>query len=280
MPHCPRPVIVVAVDGSPSSHRAVTWAAAEAGLHHCELHIVTSMAIRTDSGYVTPPSDFGRRWLYERGRVITHEAHLVAQAVDRSLVTSVEVTFAPVSPAVIARSTRARMVVVGRRGPGGIRLGGLGSVSAPVVRGAHCPVGVVGAEVALDGLPRAGPVVVGVDGGGNSVAAVRAAFDEAARRQVDLVAVHACGDDARRAAAVLAENIAGFGGRYPEVRVRRVVDADSAAHSLLAESARAQLLVIGSHGRGPLAGLVFGSTSKALLRAARLPVLVARPRAA
>ena len=74
----------------------------------------------------------------------------------------------------------------------------------------------------------------------------------------------------------LAERLAGWGERYSDVLVRRVVVADRPAHQLLEQAQAAQLLVVGSHGRGGFAGMVLGSVSTAVANGARIPVIVAR----
>jgi nucleotide-binding universal stress UspA family protein len=74
----------------------------------------------------------------------------------------------------------------------------------------------------------------------------------------------------------LSERLAGWQERYPDVLVRRVVVADRPAHQQLEQAQSAQLLVVGSHGRGGVAGMVLGSVSTAVINAARMPVLVAR----
>ncbi|PRC47174.1 universal stress protein, partial [Mycobacterium sp. ITM-2017-0098] len=162
----------------------------------------------------------------------------------------------------IDASKDAQMVVVGSRGKGTLGRLVLGSVSSGLIHHAHCPVTIVHSH--LGELPdAAAPVVVGIDGSPASEAATALAFEEAARRDVDLIAVHAWSDVGRRllqgaewrehkqqAEEILAERLAGWQERYPDVRIQRHVDFDQPARGLIERSRTAQLVVLGSHGRG------------------------------
>ena len=165
----------------------------------------------------------------------------------------------------------------------------LGSVSSGLVHHAHCPVAVIHDENPLMPHPSQAPVLVGIDGSPASESATAIAFDEASRRGVELVALHAWSDtevfefpgldrSAIKSAAEepLAERLAGWQERYPDVKVHRIVVCDRPAHQLVEQSESAQLVVVGSHGRGGFAGMLLGSVSTAVVHSARIPVIVAR----
>jgi nucleotide-binding universal stress UspA family protein len=141
----------------------------------------------------------------------------------------------------------------------------------------------------LPSRPSQAPVLVGIDGSLASELATAIAFDEAARRNVGLVAMHAWSDadvsewpGIDRPAAestaeeVLAERLAGWQERYPDVSVHRSVACDNPARQLAQRSQEAQLAVVGSHGRGGFAGMLVGSVSETVAQMARVPVIVAR----
>ena len=136
------------------------------------------------------------------------------------------------------------------------------------------------------------PVVVGVDLPATSEAAIEFAMEAAAARSAAVVAVHAWSGqlllpgltrimadwnlietEERRA---LSEQMAGWTEKFPGVPVEVVVSRDGPAQSLLAEADRAQLIVVGSRGRGGFAAIVLGSVSNALLHRAPCPVAVVR----
>lgn len=64
---------------------------------------------------------------------------------------------------------------------------------------------------------------------------------------------------------------------HPHLRVRAHVVDREARHGLVELSTSAHLLVLGSHGRGPLASPLLGSISAAVTRRAACPTVVVRP---
>lgn len=74
----------------------------------------------------------------------------------------------------------------------------------------------------------------------------------------------------------LAERLAGWQERYPEVAVERRLVWGEPAYTLAAASKEAQLMVLGSHGRGGFAGMLLGSVSSTAVQISRVPVIVAR----
>lgn len=285
--------ILVAVDGSPASRVAVDWAAREAALHRFPLsivHVIESPAARVWPD-VPMPSELVER-AAERGRAVLEAAVDTARktTLGEAIRISTETFTAGVVPTLIDLSKDSDMIVVGCRGLGAIGRRLLGSVSTGLVQHAKCPVAVIHDEDPLMPQPAAAPILVGIDGSPASESATAVAFQEAALRGVELVAVHAWSDFTvyevpgselpavqGQAERTLAERLAGFEEQYPDVLVRRVVVMNRPARKLLELSEEAQLTVVGSHGRGGFAGMLLGSVSATVAESARMPVLVVRP---
>ncbi|MFJ2666510.1 universal stress protein [Nocardia fluminea] len=283
-PGSPNQPVVVGVDGSEQSRIALRWAAEYAAHHRAPLQIVYAIDVPVDYG----PGLSGP--LFDAERLRSHGESVVAAAETEAAETAASTAEIAISTAAVTgspvavlreRGDKARLLVVGSRGLGAIRRTLLGSVSTSLARHAECPVAVI-PETVTD----TGTVVVGVDGSACSADAVAIAFDEASRRGTNLLAVHTWSEfyhyDARttmqtEAEAVLSESLAGYGEKYPEVCVERLVAEEPPAKAILTAAAAAQLIVVGSHGRRGFAGMTLGSVAQAVLHGAECPLIIARP---
>ncbi len=285
------PGVVVGVDGSPSSTMALRWAAREATMRNVPLTLVHVSSWPAVWPAAPIPAELQREHGEEAGKVIADAIKVAEDSVadgNRPEIHSELLCAAPV-PSLIDLSKEAHMMVVGCRGQEALQRTLLGSVSTGLIHHAHCPVAVIHDEAPILLGPSQLPVLVGIDGSPASELATAIAFDEASFRGVDLVALHAWTDSdisrvlsmewsalQSRAAEILAERLAGWQERYPDVTVHRRLVFDRPARHLLDESESAQLVVVGSHGRGGFAGMLLGSVSTAVVHAARIPVIVAR----
>ncbi|ACC43326.1 universal stress protein [Mycobacterium marinum] len=295
------PGIVIGIDGSPGSDAALKWAVQEATMRNVALTVVHAAAYVPDAApkvewFGDPAPDELLQQLDTRAQQVLADAvQIVKDATgDHRLRIIHELSSQSPVPALVELSRKADLVVVGSRGQGLVKRMLLGSVSTGLVHHAHCPVAVVPSEVPP---PVEGPVVVGIDGSPASELATAIAFDEASWRGAELVALHAWTDAEVPAAAnrdwtgttrtswselqaaadeTLAERLVGWRERYPDVVVRRVVVVNRATQHLIEHAESAQLVVVGSHGRGGFSGMLLGSVSTAVVHAVRAPVIVAR----
>jgi len=293
----PRHGILVGVDGSAAALAAVRWAAHDAALRDVPLtlvHVVNAPV----PGWSQVPAPAGlRQWQEKRAREFIESAIKVAEESTGEcgpVQIDSKVFYSGTVPTLVGLSKEADMVVVGYRGHGGVLVRTfLGSVSSGLVYHAHCPVAVIHDDEAMIGNVARAPVLVGIDGSPASEAATAIAFEEASRRGVGLMALHVWADprvsgsrglfqdskwDAQLSEEeeMLAERLAGWHERYPDVGIRRRIEIGDPARWLIEASERAQLLVVGSHGCGWFRGKLLGSVGAAAVNRAKIPVIVAR----
>ncbi|MCA1190092.1 universal stress protein [Saccharopolyspora sp. 6T] len=292
-----RDPVVVGIDGSGTARGAVRWAAREAARRGTTLRIVYADV------FALPvlPELPGLPWPREHHAPVRVEVEKwLAEAADSARSESpgvpVETESCPGTPpsVMIDESRGAELVVVGDRGLGGFTGLLAGSVALAVAAHSHSTTAVVrGRSDRGQGLVD-GPVVVGLDGSREAELLLAHAFEAAAAWEAPLHVVHTwdiVGVDAtwlrvgpaedevrHREQLLLAELLAGWCERYPDVVVDRFVERGSAAGALLSYPDGARLVVVGARGRGGFSGLLLGSTSQALLHHAPCPVLVVRGR--
>lgn len=289
----PVPGVVVGVDGSPPSRRAVRWAADEAHRLGVPLRLISVYPV----GFpLSAPTMMPLPGEYldvatERGRQHLEAATGIAEAAHPGLEVETALRGGYVAGELLLEARNARMIVLGRRGTGGFTELLLGSVALSVASHADCPVVVTRGESPLASRQ---PVILGLDGSPESEAAIGFAFDHAAGHDLALVAVTAWrepplnpafdrspadpawGEASRAASRTHHEALAPWAAKYPGVEVNHVIEPGTPTSLLVGQSAAAALVVVGSRGRGQLTSALLGSTSHGLLHHARCPVAVVR----
>ncbi|WP_432877296.1 universal stress protein [Kribbella sp. CA-245084] len=288
----PTAPIVIGYDGSPGSVSALHWAAAAADRAMAPLRILEAFELviitRPTPGHVVP--------LEAVRNARQKSLDEVAQSLrDQYPGLRVETSLVGGSaPKVLFDGTQdARLVVLGSRGLGGWSGLLVGSVAVQVTTHAECPVVVV----PRDGEPQphdGQTVLVGVDGSEASAKAIEFAFDQAESRHAQVVALHVwtspfltyadgasmlqfdekqIQDEAR---LLVAESVSGAAADHPDVKWTTELVTGSAAQALVRRSESADLLVVGTRGRGGFTGLLLGSVSQSVLHHTHCPIAIAR----
>lgn len=285
-PHAP---VVVGVDGSEHQRLTLAWAVSEARLRNRPLTIVHSYDLATfGTSFDVPPYGAVQEAMHARAEEVRDAALAAAQEIAPDLDVRAEIRDGGAAAVLVAASRNAALVVVGRHGGGGLAGLLLGSVADAVARHAACPAVVVGPRSTPDG----GRIVAGVDGSPHSAEVLDFAFQEASLRGLGLTAIHAwrwpvasapgdmlppvydVDDTAAEANRLLAEAVAGWGAKYPDVALQTRTVRDRPGPALVKAAEQASLLVVGARGRGGFAGLRLGSASRTALHHANCPVAV------
>lgn len=284
--------VVVGYDGSQASGAALQWAAAEAVREHAPLRIAevfeVAIVTRPLPGKVVPLAAL--RTARERG--LSALADGIRLQHPELTVETVLLEGTPAA-SLVEETVQARLIVLGSRGLGGWAGLLLGSVAVQVSTHAHCPIVVIPPDLRSRML-EGRTVVVGVDGSKLSSKAIDFAFDQAEEMGAAVVAVHAWhspysthengkgellfGDaEIQEAARVLvSETLAGARADHPDTEVEVRLIPAQAAEAILLAAESADLVVVGSRGRGGFTGLLLGSVSQSVLHHVPCPVAIVR----
>jgi len=275
--------IIVGIDGSAHSDRALRWAVREAQLRNVALTLVHTY---TDTGVTSASSlaveELAHRLMHD---VVTRHRPLLEQLPDHD---TVVIPASHAADALLDAGRHGQLIVVGTRGLGGFSELLLGSTSHRVLTHAAVPVALIRSAVsepasAAEERDGRRPIVIGVDASPESEAALRWAVDEACRRDVSILAVHGLdlpdpatlrvlGLPVELIAARLAEARSAARDEIDtllyraapvdgEVRMDRVIDDGPPVAALQRYATAEHLLVVGTRGRRGFAELGPGSVS-------------------
>jgi len=279
--------IVVGLDDSESSKRALAWAAEQAVADHRELTLVHTISAVTPA-YLDAAAEDPRKareaLLAQAEALFTAARSDVARKVPDLVVHEV-FSFEDPREQLLELSKRAALVVVGSRGRGKVRSLLLGSVGVALVRHSACPV--VIHRPSNPGVVRHG-IVVGADGSEESRRVLEFAYLQAAVRNLPLTVLHCYADaqaamgyivadqaaDLESEKVLLAESMAGLAEKHPDVRARTQLAGSLPQDELVRMSERMNLIVVGAHQSGTVRGMLFGSVSIAVTEHATCPVAV------
>lgn len=288
--------IIVGADGSEPSFQALRWAVHEARRHHAEVQVVSCYLVPGYAGFdgtAIYPSSVDVDTLQETASEVVDRAAELAATIDPTLVVD---RATPMSSPVVGITDVAMLgdeIVVGATGHSGLVAGLLGSVAAGVTHRAHVPVIVVPSKSSMEFGDSMKKIVVGVDGSPESLLALDWAYNAALLSGAELTVVHSwlypypvsdsSPREVRRPMETDAENelqssLDSLGSRLTDgsVVVHRELREDSAVDALLKEGDGADLLVVGSRGRGGFRARLLGSVSRTLVQHASCPVAVIR----
>lgn len=276
--------IIIGVDGSEQSRSALGWGlqrATERGASVELLHVADDSFLSESVAFLSEAQRASEQMLEAEvayAKSLGFEGEVVGTAVVGHPIAEVE-----------EASKHADLLVLGAHE--GSKWAGsfFGTRAVKIAAVAHCPVAVIPIQ-AED--PTKG-VVVGIDGSEASKDAIAYAAEEASRRRTDLTAVYAWMPpltpgleylwseelvESQRSAAeeAIAIGVAGLSSRYPDLEVHREIVQAAPVAALVQAGEGAELLVVGSRGRGAISRLLLGSVSHGVLQALPCPIIVTR----
>lgn len=277
--------IIIGVDGSEQSRIALAWGlkrATERGASVELLHVADDSFLSESVAFLSEAQKASEEMLEaERSyaRSLGFEGPLSGSAVVGHPIVEVEVA-----------SKRADLLVLGAHA--GSKWSGsfFGTRAVKIAAVAHCPVAVI---PTTENAEATRGIVVGLDGSSAAHTAIEYAAAEASRRGTSLTAVYAWMPpltpgleylwseeliESQRDAAqeAISIGVSGLSERYPDLTINQEIVQSAPVSALLQIGADAELLVVGSRGRGAISRLLLGSVSHGVLQALPCPVIVTR----
>jgi len=285
--------VVIGVDGSVESRKAVIWAARDAVRRDAALRIVHVRHVHAypvDPFFIAPIPDAVHE-PNESSDALVSEAVALAAAAAPALDITAETPGGPAAWTLLEHAAEAQLLVIGGTRRGLLDRAVFGSVTTHAAAHARCPVVVVRGpqSSATDPALPTGPVVVGVDASASGRNAAEFAFEYAVARGLEVVAVQAWPSDAlpqriddavvtlERAHIGILTAVAPVSVHYPDVKLTPIAVLGNPVHALIEQSEFADLLVVGSRGLGRFEGMLLGSVSAALVHQATCTLAVVRP---
>ncbi|MCE7081284.1 universal stress protein [Streptomyces sp. ST2-7A] len=264
--------VLVGVDGSEHSLRALEIAAADAARRDAVLEVLCGWPWDREPGPAGRSAESGRM-RYRATRAVVEEAANRARAYHPGLRVVSSLTTESAPRALVHFGRSAALTVVGARGYGGFAGLLIGSVSLRVASHTEGPLLVVRREPPR--LSGPGTVLVGVESEADTDA-VAFGFEEARRRGARLRLLHAWphtedGDTAEEVPRLAA---APFRDAHPRTVVQPVHVTGRPAPVLVEASRTASVLILAAHRRPRRLGLRLGPVTHAVLQHAHCPVLL------
>jgi nucleotide-binding universal stress UspA family protein len=232
--------------------------------------------------------------MYQQGAAtLVGRATEVVAEIDPRLTVDTLVEMSAPSTAISEAARPGDEIVVGATGHTGFLDGLLGSVTTSVMHRSRVPVIVVPAKSIAEASPKMHKIVVGVDGSVSSLQALDWAYDEALLTAAELTVVHGwiypyeglrtSVNEPRAlmqldATQELNASVESLGARLSSgaVPIHAKLVEQAPAEALLGEASDADLLVVGSRGRGVLLASLLGSVCHTVVQHATCPVAIIR----
>ncbi|WP_412078700.1 universal stress protein [Streptomyces xanthophaeus] len=281
--------VTVGVDGSPESMAAARWGAREASLRQVPLRLVHAVDWPMSPAVPRLGHEAADRWADE---ALTEALEDVRPRHPDLEITTRCLSGRPAA-ALAAEATDAGLLVLGSRGLGGLAGFFIGSVGMSTLTATETPVALVRAsdETVHAEPTRYGEIVVGVDIHEAADKVLSFAFEEAARRDCALRAVHGWKlppaytyapffdpdnerDISLSVTQMLDDTLLPWRHKFPSVSVTHNAFMGAAGPQLVQAAARADLVVIGRHLRRSPLGAHLGPVAHAVLHHATAPVAV------